>query len=84
VERISIILELIACMISFGICIAVLNAEFPRRKAISFWSCLLWGILFVCVTYFEIGSNIAASVLGMGNLHWILPSSIFQAHLEQN
>lgn len=65
-ERISIILELIACMISFGICIAVLNAEFPRRKAISFWSCLLWGILFVCVTYFEIGSNIAASVLGMG------------------
>ena len=64
-EWISVMIELTACVISFGICTAVLHAEFSKRKEIPLWGYLVWGILFVLVTYFEIFSNIVSSVLGM-------------------
>lgn len=65
-EWISILIELTACVISFGICTTVLNAEFSKRKSIPLWNYLIWGTLFVLVTYFEITSNIVSSALGMG------------------
>lgn len=65
-EKISIVAELVACMISFWICVSVLGGEFHKREHVSIRQCLLWGILFVEVTYFEIGSNLFASLLGMG------------------
>lgn len=64
-EWISVIIEILACVISFIICAAVVNTQFQKRAVLTWKSCFLWGLLYVGITYLEIGSNIISSVLGM-------------------
>ena len=63
---ISFIIEIAACIISFGICTAVIRAQFRPRDELAWWKYLVFGITFTAVTYFEVGSNLIASFIGMG------------------
>ena len=63
---ISFIIEIAACIISFGICTAVIRAQFRPKDELSWWKYLVFGITFTAVTYFEVGSNLIASFIGMG------------------
>ena len=55
---ISFIIEIAACIISFGICTAVIRAQFRPRDELAWWKYLVFGITFTAVTYFEVGSNL--------------------------
>ena len=51
---ISFIIEIAACIISFGICTAVIRAQFRPRDELAWWKYLVFGITFTAVTYFEV------------------------------
>ena len=43
---ISFIIEIAACIISFGICTAVIRAQFRPRDELAWWKYLVFGITF--------------------------------------
>lgn len=79
---ISFIIEIAACIISFGICTAVIRAQFRPKDELSWWKYLVFGITFTAVTYFEVGSNLIASFLEWEYV-FFLPGDILKDGLLQ-
>ena len=65
-ELLSIAIELFACIISFYINIFVISSRYECKREIKSFEYIIWGGLFTLITYWELFSNLAASLIGMG------------------
>lgn len=70
---ISFIIEIAACIISFGICTAVIRAQFRPRDELAWWKYLVFGITFTAVTYFEVGVESDCVIYWNGNMYFFCP-----------
>lgn len=62
---IHVMIELFACIIGFVIYTWIIMMHFPEKRRVTWWQMCLWGGAFTLITYFEVGSNFVASLLGM-------------------